>query len=61
MLLAGAYDFHPEIEQTTYHAPALTGAGLPEQLNFTLNFPQQSDGSRVHAVIHTNSANFDVT
>ncbi|MCE7984102.1 MAG: hypothetical protein DYG89_23250 [Caldilinea sp. CFX5] len=39
----------------------LSKVGLPEQLNFTLNFPQQSDGSRVHAVLHTDFANFDTS
>ncbi|MEZ4681432.1 MAG: hypothetical protein R2932_45185 [Caldilineaceae bacterium] len=37
----------------------LTSAGLPEQLNVTLNFPQQADGQRVRAVIRTDFANFD--
>ena len=37
----------------------LTRDGFPTQLHFTLDFPQQSNGQRVHAVIRTNFTNFE--
>ena len=37
----------------------LTSEGMPARLNFTLDFPQFSDGRRVHAVIRTDFTNFE--